>query len=51
MEGSALAAYLMLSFDMTIKEADVLFKYLTNHYYAVGHRENRGLFLRNSHGV
>lgn len=49
-EGSALAAYLMLTFNMSIKEADTLISYLTNHDYAVGHKESRGFFLRDANG-
>ena len=49
-EGRSLAAYLMLTFNMSIKEADTLISYLTNHNYAVGHRENEGFFLRDANG-
>lgn len=49
-EGSALAAYLMLSFNMTIEEADTVFQYLTDHGYAIGDRDNKGLFLCNEWG-
>lgn len=49
-DGSALAAYLMLTFNISIKEADTLISYLTNHNYAVGHRENEGFFLRDANG-
>lgn len=40
----------MLTFDMSIKEADTLISYLTNHDYAVGHRESEGFFLRDANG-
>jgi len=48
--GSSLAAYLMLTFDMTIEEADMVFRYLIDHEYAVGHRDNKVLFLCNENG-
>lgn len=35
---------------MSVKEADTLFGYLVNHNYVVGHRENRGFFLRDVDG-
>lgn len=49
-EGSALAAYLMLTFNMSIKEADTLISYIDAQDYAVGHKESRGLFLRDANG-
>ena len=49
-EGRSLAAYLMLTFNMSIKEADTLISYLDAHDYAVGHRESNGFFLRDANG-
>ncbi len=49
-DGRALSAYLMLTFNMSIKEADTLISYLDAHDYAVGHKESRGFFLYDANG-
>lgn len=49
-EGRALGVYLTPTFRMAVKEADTLIGYLDTHDYAVGHRENKGFFLRDVNG-